>query len=484
MKLYWYHSTPISVGMKGRPSVEQPMEDGFDAVASSLLDRFAASADRLHGGLSLDDLRDGLAPFAPKESGDWSKVTAAVDRYLAGAVRTDSPSFLRSFWGGSDSAAMVGSLLADVRNTTMHTSTVAPAATIIEIEMVRALCAAVGMDGDGVFTTGGSNGNLLGFLCARNMKFPNAVKEGIDAAKLIAFTSEEAHYSAAMAANVSGIGTKALRTVAVDSEGRMDPGALESAILMSADADEIPFVILSTAGTTVRGAFDPIDAIGEIAREHGIWHHVDAAWGGPVIFSKRLRHLVSGMGSADSVTFDAHKMLGCPMVCSAFLTQHHSILDAAMHHTGAGEYLFDDPLATKSLGLRSMQCGRRADAMKLWLSWLLHGSDGFSRKVERCVAVAEHLAARVASESDLSFVSSSYANVCFRLAPKEGESESEVDERTRNARIALEEAGLAMVIDAIVEGRLVIRVAISHPAVDEESVNRFVDDQLTIAATG
>jgi len=234
--------------------------------------------------------------------------------------------------------------------------------------------------------------------------------------------------------------------------------------------------IVSTAGSTVRGAFEDLNVIADIAEKYGIWHHVDAAWGGSVLFSERYRSMLNGIERADSVTFDAHKMLGASMVCAMFLLRDGRVLENAMTHTKKGDYLFDDPVSSQSLGRISPQCGRRADALKLWLTWLDIGSDGFGKIVDSCMDVAEHLASLVEKTDEVELISHKFTNVCIRFTPKENETPEEGDTRVRKARDLLEQDATAMVIDARLDGRLVIRFAAAQPSVDKEAVARFLEN--------
>ena len=431
----------------------------------------------IHSGLNNEEIKSALGPFTSEEPGGVSAVEHAIRAYLKTSVRTDHPSFLRAFWGGSEPASVVASLISDIRNTTMHSYAVAPSATIVETEMIKAISELAGFPGYGIFTTGGSNSNEMGFLCAREEALPGSSKTGIGNERLCAFSSAESHYSVDAAANMMGIGTDSLiRIPCVD--GKMDPDALNDAIIKAKERGDFPFIVLSTAGTTVRGAFDDLDAISDIAQAHGIWHHVDAAWGGAVLFSKKYKSLLNGLERADSFSFDAHKMLGSSMVCSAFIVQDEAILPLTMAHTNRGDYLFDDPNQKFSLGRISPQCGRRADALKLWLTWLDLGTKGLGERVESCLDVSNHLANLVADHQELTLVSHSFSNVCIRFTPQSGETKEEGDMRIRNARNHLENSGKSMVLDSFLDGLLVIRFAASHPGVDKASAEKFLSDLL------
>ena len=403
----------------------------------------------------------------------------AIDAYLRFAVRTGLPEFMRAFWGASQPASVIGSLLADIRNTTMHSFAVSPAATIIEREMIRGIAERIGFNANGIFTTGGSNSNELGLICARENLIPGSHRTGIQGHRLCVLTSDEAHYSVDSAMNRMGIGMDSIIRVPTNN-GVMQPQDLIKAIHHVKEEGMEPLAIVSTAGSTVRGAFEDLNAIADIAEKHGIWHHVDAAWGGSVLFSERYRSMLNGIERADSVTFDAHKMLGASMVCSMFLLRDGRILENAMAHTERGDYLFDDPVSSQSLGRISPQCGRRADALKLWLTWLDIGSDGFGKIVDSCMDVAEHLAKLVEKKDEVELISHQFTNVCIRFTPKENETTEEGDMRVRKARDKLEQDGTAMVIDARLDGRLVIRFAAAQPSVDKEAVTRCLENLIEV----
>ena len=433
------------------------------------------TTDPLHSGLDYDEIKSRLMPFTVDEPGGIDAVVRAIDAYWDTSVNTGHPGFLRAFWGPSEPASIVASLLSDVRNTTMHSFAVAPAATIIETEMIKAISNLAGFPGHGIFTTGGSNSNQMGFLCAREDALPGSSAAGLNGQNLRAFASAEAHYSVDSAANMMGIGTDSLIRIPCIN-GKMDPQALDEKIIQEKQNGNLPFIILSTAGTTVRGSFDDLNAISEIAQKHGIWHHVDAAWGGAALFSNKHSNLLNGIEKADSFAFDAHKMIGSSMVCSAFIVQEESILTRTMSHTNTGDYLFDDPNKKLSLGRISLQCGRRADALKLWFCWLELGKKGLGRRVDACIDASEHLANLVEEHPQLSLVSFSYSNVCIRFTPQLNETIEQGNQRVRMVRNYLEDHAKCMILDSMLDNQLVIRFTASHPNVDKGATEVFLSN--------
>ena len=446
-----------------------------DKLIQHILTSEAEADARLHNGMDPQKIQQELGPFTSENAGGLESVKSAIDAYLRLAVRTDLPEFLRAFWGASQPASVIGSLLADIRNTTMHSFAVSPAATIVEREMIRGIAERMGIKANGIFTTGGSNSNELGLICARENLIPGSHRTGIQGHKLCVLTSDEAHYSVDSAMNRMGIGMDSIIRVPTN-DGIMQSSSLIEAIQNVKREGMEPLAIVSTAGSTVRGAFEDLNAISDIAERTGTWHHVDAAWGGSVLFSDKHRSMLNGIERADSVTYDVHKMLGASMVCSMFLLRNGQILEEAMAHTKKGDYLFDDPVSSQSLGRISPQCGRRADALKLWLTWLDIGSKGFGQRVDYCMEIADHMAKLVQKTREVELISHRFTNVCIRFTPNENETPEEGDERVRKARNRLEEEGRAMVIDSQLDGRLVIRFVAAHTSATKDSVEQFLTD--------
>ena len=153
-----------------------------------------------------------------------------------------------------------------------------------------------------------------------------------------------------MAANVIGIGHQNIIKVQCDEDGRMRPDRLEEEIAFARQEGMRPLCVVATAATTVRGAYDDIDALATIAHREGLWLHVDAAWGGTCLFSTEHRRLMDGVDKADSVCWDAHKMMGVPLICSAFLIKDPLVLRRLCDHTNVAHYLFHSDAELDDLG--------------------------------------------------------------------------------------------------------------------------------------
>ena len=346
----------------------------------------------------------------------------ALNTYLEFCTKTNHPLFCDRLNGATSEITVLSSLLEIFSNTTMATYKASTAATVIENKMIQKLCRMTGFSpGDGIFTPGGTFSNGLAVLCARQTKFPDIRKKGLSHHKpLSIFVSDQAHYSFETTAIQQGIGSDYVYKVQTNELGQMSPIELESSIKNSLEKGEQPFFVCATAGTTVTGAFDDLEAINAICKKYQLWFHVDAAYGGSLLFSNKFKSLLTGINLADSSTLDFHKLLGAPIPCSVFLSQSNSILMEActpITNSGNTDYIFNHK-STHDLGKKSLQCARPADAIKLWLSWLYEGTEGFENRIGQLITLAAELESLISQHKRLKLVIPRQStNVCFQVLP-------------------------------------------------------------------
>ncbi len=397
-----------------------------------------------------------------------------IDQFLRYSVNTNSPGFMNPLWGGFNLSAFAGEVIATLSNNSMYTFELSPLATLIEQALIGRMCEIVGFtDGNGTLTTGGSNGNMIGMMCARHQVDPLGQQRGYDGEKLVCFVSEESHYSVLMAANVLGIGFDNVIKVPCDGDGRMRCEKLEEEIERSRINNQIPFCVIATSGTTVRGAFDSLKEIAEICSDQNLWLHVDAAWGGSCLFSAKYRSLMDGIELADSVCWDAHKMMGAPLVCSTFLIKRPEILRKICSHGNVAHYLFLGDAEDVDLGRTSLQCGRRNDALKLFLAWRERGDAGWARMVERYVGLADYLQSKVESSESLEMVSSRvWSNVCIRFT-SEGIDHNEINSQLRERLV---KSGNFMISQSKIGNQIILRPVIANPLITEETIDDLINE--------
>ena len=402
----------------------------------------------------------------PLEGHGTEAVLDDIDEFLNQCVKTNRPEFMNPLWGGLNLAGFAGEVIAALTNQSMYTYELSPIATLIEKAVIERMMEIVGYgEGFGTLTTGGSNGNMLGMLCARQYADPMSSLNGFDGTKYVAFVSEEAHYSVLMSANVIGIGHQNLIKVKCDSGGRMNPESLLEEINRATSNDRVPFCIVATSGTTVRGAFDPLREIAQIAHDNDIWLHVDAAWGGSCLFSRRHRGLMDGVELADSICWDAHKMMGLPLICSVFLTKNKSVLRSVCAHGDSAHYLFHDDTKDVDLGRYSLQCGRRNDSLKLWVAWREIGDSGWAKMVEKYCDLSGYLEDLVNNSKYLSMMSErDWSNVCFRYEVDDHDlNELNIEIRNRMMR-----EGINLVSRSNIGDDVIIRAVVANPLIDEK----------------
>ncbi len=401
-----------------------------------------------------------------------------IDQFLKHSVKTNLPGFMNPLWGGINLAAFAGEIIATLANNSMYTYELSPMATLIEQSLIQRMCEMVGFaDGNGTLTTGGSNGNMIGMMCARYHANPIGQQQGFDGKSLVCFVSEESHYSVLMSANVLGIGFDNVIKVGCDSDGRMRVDKLEEEIQRSKVNGQTPFCVIATSGTTVRGSFDPLKEVAQVCSDQDIWLHVDAAWGGSCLFSATHRRLMDGVELADSVCWDSHKMMGLPLVCSAFLIKKPEVLRKVCSHGDVAHYLFLDDAEKVDLGRISLQCGRRNDALKLFLAWREKGDAGWARLVESYVEIAEYLESKIKSEAKLQLMSSrQWTNVCLRYYVADIDS----NVLNKNLRDRLVKTGNFMLSQSNIGDDVILRPVIANPSITKETIDELVEEIISI----
>jgi len=308
--------------------------------------------------------------------------------------RTADRRFLNQLFAGRQEMAVAGELIATMLNVSMYTYKAAGAQVLLEWELLQRMLELCEMpEGDGGFLPGGSLANLIGMLLGRNQAAPNMRERGAPSQRLCSYVSADGHYSIPKNSGVLGMGRANVRKVAVDERGMMCPRALSEMIEADLAAGHLPAVVIATSGTTVRGAFDSLEDLADVCAEHKIWFHVDAAVGGSFLLLPSERHKLAGISRADSVTWDAHKMMGVPLTCSAILVRDRNALAAALSETA--DYLFQNDDERLNPGTRSLLCGRRNDALKLWTAWQSLGDKGWEDRLQTQRNLAFYAAKRV-----------------------------------------------------------------------------------------
>ena len=403
----------------------------------------------------------------------------SIDKYMTGSVDTAHPLFSNQLWAGRNYPALISEFVTTLRNTSVYTYETAPAATIIETYMIDMLCKKMGFEnGDGTFLTGSSNANLISLLVARNTLFPEIKSKGLsNQPELCFFVSEHSHYSFEKAANVLGFGEENVIKVKADSNHRMIPSELKLSIENAIKIGKKPFYVCGTAGTTEVGAFDPLTELQQIAKKYNLWFHTDGAWGGALIFSNTHKHLLKGIQNSDSISWDAHKLMGIPLICSVILLKdNNQLLPAVCEQTS--DYLFHEhEYDDLDLGKKSIQCGRRVDSLKLWLSFKYYGMKGYEERIDKMVSLANYITKKIQSNSSFELLApTTYCNVNFRFNFDSDLSLEEINEINLVARDEMYKEGKALFNYCYIDEKLSIRFILANPDVEISDLDYILSE--------
>ncbi|RYP59649.1 hypothetical protein DL769_008450 [Monosporascus sp. CRB-8-3] len=362
------------------------------------------------------------------------------------SVNTWDQGFLDKLYSSTNAVGVISELLLAVLNTNLHVYSVSPSLTVIEKTTARQLAALFGFNGPragGIVCQGGSASNMTSIVVARNTLYPSTKSTGNASHNFVLFTSQHGHYSVEKAAITCGMGSANVVPIPVDSVGCMDPSALRAAISRAKAEGKTPLYVNATAGTTVLGSYDPFPEISAVCKEHGLWMHVDASWGGAAAFSARRRHKLAGAELADSLTVNPHKMLNVPVTCSFLLTPDTAVFHRAntlpagyLFHGGVGGGEGEGASEAWDLADLTLQCGRRGDGLKLALAWVYYGAAGFEAQIDQAFDTAAYLAAVVQDSPDFDLLSNNpppCLQVCFYYAPG-GELTDDKEENTRRTK--------------------------------------------------
>jgi len=432
------------------------------------------------------NLKQKFNNFEVKEnSSSQADIKDFIKKYLNYSVNTGSNQFFNQLFAGRNEFGILAEMLSSFTNSSMYTFEMAPVATLIELKMLELIANKSGfINFEGKFVSGGSHANLAAMMVARNLADEQIKKSGISDKKLVAFASEDSHYSYSKGANILGIGINNVIKIKADAQGKMIPEELESAIKKVIANNQTPFFIGATAGTTVFGAFDDLNALSKIAKKYKVWFHVDGAFGGPVIFSKAHSELISGLDMTNSFSIDFHKILGAPLTCSAILINGQKGILKEVFDNGEGtNYIFhDSENSSYDLGPLSLQCGRKVDILKLYFLFLYYGLDGVSDKISDLFNNASYAKQKVVELDNLNLVfPGEFLTICFQYVPKFIDDQKIINEFNFKLRQKLLESGLSMVNQSNKNGKQFIRLVTVNFDLTEEDLDLFFTHLITIA---
>jgi aromatic-L-amino-acid decarboxylase len=357
------------------------------------------------------DLIERLRSPLPDAPGDADEALADAARVLDASVSPCRPLYVAYIGSSGLEVGVLASVLAATYDANLAAS--AGGADLLDEQALRWVAEFVGFPlGEGAFTSGGMTSNLTALLAARERAVPGTRVNGLDGRRATVYCSEEAHFSVVRAVEACGIGSRWIRRIDVDRSRRLDPRVLDAALVRDVNDGVTAVAVVATAGTTLTGAVDPLDAVADVCARHGVWLHVDGAYGLPAAAADSTAALFTGFDRADSATIDAHKWFGVQKPCSVVLLREAGHLQAAFGHEE--RYMLHEGDIANPVD-RTLEYSRPLNSLRLWMAFRIHGADQFRRWIEQTLANARTLTSLIRDDAEFELLHEpQLSTVCFR----------------------------------------------------------------------
>ena len=405
-------------------------QESFRKLGHQLVDQLAALIDSVPArpvapASTRFEIREALnltAPL-PEEGSDAATLIGDTARQLfEHSLFNAHPRFFGYITSSPAPIGMLGDFLASALNANVAAWTLAPVATEIEVQTIRWIADFIGFpDGcGGLLVSGGNMANILCLLAARVAQAPwdiraEGLRGGLDR-QLLVYASTETHTWIQKATDICGLGTQGIRWVPTNASREMDVSALERAIEADVAAGHLPFLVVGNAGTISTGIVDPLPDLAAVSREHGIWFHVDAAYGGFAAAVPEGPTALRGLREADSVAVDPHKWLYAPLEAGCALVRRPDDLRRAFTFHPP-YYHFDDSVVNfVDYGLQNSRAFR---ALKIWLAFRQVGAGGYRRLISDDIACSRAMAAAIDRHAELELITQSLSIATFRYVPED-----------------------------------------------------------------
>ncbi|MEP5338137.1 MAG: aspartate aminotransferase family protein [Algibacter sp.] len=461
---------------------KESIEKGIVCV-KQFLDR-----DDFYSGLSVSDLEDKMRQYSVETTNKIDMDVALQeidDLYVSNAIAFHNPNYIAHLNCPVLIPALVGDLIASAINTAVETWDQSTSATLIEKDLIQWISSRLGLpnSADGIFTSGGTQSNLMGILMARDsyaekhLNLNIKINGGSDILpKFRIFCSEKSHFSIQKSAAILGMGYNAVVSVKTDANHKMCPEELALAIEKEKSEGNIPIAIVATAGTTDFGSIDPIKTLRKIADEHVLWLHTDAAYGGSFIVSKKQSRLLAGIESSDSVTIDFHKTFFQPVCSSVFLARDKVHFKYVSHYAN---YL--NPKNKKesefiNLVDKSIQTTRRFDALKMWFTLKVTSEEVVGTYLERICELTKEVHSLLSEYDCFEIVNKpQLTTVVFRYILNDVEENKTHDLINLHIKHTLFKSGEAGIASTRVDGNLYLKFTILNPQLKIEDIKNIIE---------
>ncbi|MCF8473835.1 MAG: aminotransferase class I/II-fold pyridoxal phosphate-dependent enzyme [Emcibacter sp.] len=407
--------------------------------------------------------------------------------YLDNTTRLHHSGYMAHQVATTHPMGALGSFIDGTTNNPMGINEMGPAASSIEYFMINWMLEKIGWrtvpsyqqldpssdHAGGVLTHGGSLANLTALLAARSAMVPEFWTEG-NPGNLIILVPEQSHYSMKRSVAILGLGEKNCITLPADHDGRILSHEIPALLQALKQKGKRVIALVANACGTAAGLYDPLPEVSKICREHNIWFHIDAAHGGGALLSKKYRHLIQGIELADSVIWDAHKMLRVPAVCAAVLVRDHRHLDHAF--TQEASYLFhkkDQP--GFDFMPRTVECTKAGLGLRLFMTVAAMGESGLENHVNLLVDMAIQAAEYIHQQDGFEVAISPETNIlCFRCGSD--------DDLQLEIRRRLLERGNFFISTTLYREKRWLRLVFMNPSITMNDVRDLVTEVREIRA--
>jgi glutamate/tyrosine decarboxylase-like PLP-dependent enzyme len=467
--------------------------DAFARAGHKMVDRIAdllrTLPDRpVTPGESADQVRAALGadrPLPDKGTDAEALLEHATELLIEHSLYNGHPRFFGYITAAPAPVGILGDLLASAVNPNMGGWMLSPMGSEIEAQSVRWIAQLLGYpsDGGGILTSGGNVANMLAFWAARAAKAGWAIRDtgmtGVESVRLCVYGSAETHTWIQKAADLSGLGSEAVRWIASGPDQRMDLAVLRSAIEEDLAAGDRPFMVVGTGGSVSTGAVDDLPGLRGLCDEYDLWFHVDGAYGGFAVAASGVPEDLLGLRLADSVAVDPHKWLYTPLEAGCTLVRDPEALLNAFSYRPP-YYSFEEELV--NYFEHGIQNSRGFRALKVWLQLQQAGRAGYERMITEDIELARRFHTIVEGNPELQAFTHGLSITTYRYVPEdlrdrvgEGDVEEYLNELNQGVQARLDREGRAFVSNAVLDDRYLLRMCIVNFRTSLEDVEALAD---------
>ncbi|UII19035.1 pyridoxal phosphate-dependent decarboxylase family protein [Fulvivirga ligni] len=462
---------------------QKSMNQAVNAIVEHLENR-----NEPFSGASLEEVKVRFSKIFIDDTGYGATLHEVLDElkelYLNDAISFHNRKYVAHLNCPILTPALAAEVIISSINTSMDTWDQSAGGTFIELKLIDWTLNKIGypVDSDGIFTSGGTQSNMMGLLLARDHFIHQRYKidpkvDGLppEATRFRIFCSEVSHFSLKKNAALLGLGQKSIVSVPVNEYYQMDTHTLIHAIEKERLSGNIPIAIVGTAGTTDFSSIDPLSDIAEVAETYNLWFHVDAAYGGGLVLSDKHCYKLKGIELSDSATIDYHKTFFQPVSSSGFFMRNKTHVDYIKYHADYLNSKEQEEEGLPNMVKKSIQTTRRFDALKLWMTLRMMGRKKLGQYIDDIIYLAQQTALMLRERGKFEVLNQpEISAIVFRYNPIPG---TRIDLCSVNAHIrkAMFNEGKALIASTKVKGQVYLKFTLLNPLTELKDLEEIAD---------